>query len=103
MQVLGLVLGGSLGLNCSHHVCKRLMVWARDGTLVGQFPLINFVINPFTILLRHPPVEVSTYLNTVTCGQNMKNVHPKTKVSGSTHGTQQNELKNTPPNQRCKT
>ena len=29
--------------------------------------------------------------------QNMNFVHLKTKVSGSTHGTQENELKNTPP------
>jgi hypothetical protein len=44
------------------------MVWARDGTLVRQFPLINFLTNPFTILLRHPPVEITTYLNLATCG-----------------------------------
>ena len=98
MQVLGLVLGRNLGINCSHHLCKLLMVWARDGTLVGQFPLINFVTNPFTILLQHPPVEIITYLNRVTCGsslgpqsclaQHMNNVHLKTKVPGSTRGTQ---------------
>ena len=66
MQVLGAVLGRNLGTNCSYHVCKCLMVWARDGTLVRQFPFINFVTNPFTILLRHPPVEITTYRNLVT-------------------------------------
>ena len=65
---LGVVLGTNLGTNCSHHVCKLLMVWARDGTLAGQFPLINFVTNPFAILLRYPSVEVTMYLNLVTCG-----------------------------------
>ena len=86
----GVVLGRNLGTNCSHHVCKLLMVWARDVTLVGHFPLINFVTNPFTILLRHPPLEITTCLNLVACGltQNMNNVHPKPKVSRSTHGKQ---------------
>ena len=32
MQVLGVVLGRNLGINDSYHVCKLLMVWARDGT-----------------------------------------------------------------------
>ena len=39
---LGLVLGRNLGINCGYHVCKLLIVWARDGILVGQFPFINF-------------------------------------------------------------
>jgi len=94
VQVLGADVGKNVGINCSYNVCKLLMVWARDGTLVGQFKLINFVTNPFTVLLRHPPVEVTTYLNLVTCSsplgnraaltQNMNNVHFKTKVSRST-------------------
>ena len=35
--------------------------------------------------------------NRAALTQNMNFVHPKTKGSGSTHGTQQTELKNAPP------
>jgi hypothetical protein len=33
--------------------------------------------------------------------QNMNTMHPQTKASDGTHGTQYNELKNALPNQRC--
>ena len=54
----------------------------------------HFVTHPFTLFLRHPPIQIITYLKLVTGGsplgftQNMNNVHLKTKVSGSTHAPQ---------------